>query len=668
MTENIFAQVDKGTDPFEALAKYQSSKDVIGGMTDTAGRWMTLGMADPMYAAGSATFNKALGEPGSWLELYHSALDRIRAREDAFAEAHPYLNAAAATAGALATTAPRLAAATGLPQAASSLGRQMLKTAGIGSGVGAISGAANTRAKNLPEAAQDTAISAAGGGVIGGLIPPLAAVASPVASTIANRFLPGSVDRQAARMVGERLAADFGSGPEGVARAQNELISGGAPLTLMDTGGENTLALAGRLARSPASRQQITGFLKDRAGGTGERLIGYVNRDFSPENAYNLAQEISAAQRARAAPLYSKAYSRDPLNPDALAEDGALTELMKRPSMKAAAARALKIAQEEGVNPSSLGLTFNEAGDVTFEAVPSWRTLAYMKRGLDSELNSHRNAVGQLDTRDPVVNATSKTRGQFKEFLHTENPELRMADEAFAAPERAKELMEYGAKFRSMRPEALEKFIAGLKPAEQEVFRIGAADKLRQDLMRTGSPTSLIGSAAANERGAEHFSSQLRAVFPKADDVTSKAASENKAARTMTHVVGGSPTATRLAEDVGQGSPLDSLTSGPGGDLAMAAGLSTTHPWLGAGLALRTLSKKTPWYETRDPRVYSSAANLLTDTNIPRAMDLLSSTPTSPRDLLLVPATETSGMYPEHKLPGESYLGRAYNALSPIVR
>ena len=68
---------------------------------------------------------------------------------------------------------------------------------------------------------------------------------------------------------------------------------------------------------------------------------------------------------------------------------------MKRPSMKAAFAKAQRIAAEEGRNPKELGLDFNQAGDPQFLAgadelgqVPSTQTLDYIKRGLDDVVES----------------------------------------------------------------------------------------------------------------------------------------------------------------------------------------------------------------------------------------------------------------------------------------
>jgi hypothetical protein len=204
--------------------------------------------------------------------------------------------------------------------------------------------------------------------------------------------------------------------------------AGNSPLSIADLGGENVQALAGRLARTQGEPREIaTQFLADRNAGMAPRLIQSIDQNLSGGNAFQAAGSLMAQRKADAGPLYQAAYAHDALNPDTIAAGGELDNMISRPSMQNAAHRAMSIAQEEGRDPTSLGITFNEAGDPKFEKVPSWQTLDYLKRGLDDVVNQSREPLTGRLVLDEAGNAVNSTRKTFLNFMDDNNPDYAAA-------------------------------------------------------------------------------------------------------------------------------------------------------------------------------------------------------------------------------------------------
>jgi hypothetical protein len=228
----------------------------------------------------------------------------------------------------------------------------------------------------------------------------------------------------------------------------------------------------------------------------------------------------------------------------------------------------LRIAQEEGRDPASLGITFNTAGDPVFAEVPSWQTLDYIKRGLDDHLDQWRNPFGKL-ALDENGRAALGTQRAFVDFLDKNNPDYAAARAAWGGPSEALAALKQGQNFRTLGPQQIAATIADMNPSEQQFYRIGAADTLRQAATSTGDVRGLVGANAANQRGATRLSEQLRPLFT--DDAAferfaERAQSEAKMLETQGRLIGGSATAARVAEDAGGGvgGPVAQVVTGIG--------------------------------------------------------------------------------------------------------
>jgi hypothetical protein len=431
--------------------------------------------------------------------------------------------------------------------------------------------------------------------------------------------------------------------------------AGGSPLSIADLGGENVQALAGRLTRTQGEPREIaTQFLADRNAGMAPRLIQSIDQNLSGGNAFNAAQDLLAQRRADAAPLYQAAYGHYPLNPDTIAPDGELDNMMSRPSMQNAAHRALGIAKEEGRDPASLGITFNEAGDPKFERVPSWQTLDYVKRGLDDVVNQSREPLTGRLVLDEAGNAVNSTRRTFLNFLDENNPDYAAARQAWAGPTESLAAMRQGQNFRTWRPEQIEQTMSGMGPSEQEFFRLGAADSLRTAVGQSGTATPLIGSNAVNQRGADYLQQQIRPLFPSNDAFnrfTQNANNENLIFANTNRFVGNSATAARAAEDRGgAGHGVSALANLAGAGSAFFAG----EPVAGVGLLSRALGSLNNIGEVNNPQVNAAAARMLYNSNPAQNADALARV-ALPRPsavpAIMAPGSYTAGsLYPRYEL------------------
>lgn len=537
------------------------------GALDKVANVLTMGAAQPMRAAMYAGTRALLG-PGKDLatgedeptqtfgENYQQKLDQLRAAASLYPSEHPIANALATGGGSL------LLPASGVGTAAegASLGKATLQSMGLGGVAGGISGAANSQGNPL----RDAALGAGLGAAIGAPIPLAGQMVSPLTANLASRIGgQGYAEAQAINQLKARAVEGNQVGLPSVPDLQQtfaDAATAGKPLALADQ--PQFQGLAGSVARAPGESNLIANdFLGNRMSGMGPRIVGDIN-DVSPNSAFATGQQLAQQRSTNAAPLYQQAYAAPPLNPDLIAPGGALDDLMNRPSMVSAANRALGLAKEEGRDPLSLGITFNQAGDPQFEGVPSWQTLDYLKRGLDDVLNSHRDSTTGRLVRDEGVNAIDSTRRQFVGLMDDNNPDYAAARQAWGGPSEALAALKQGQDFRTYSPEELTNMFSapprqgGLTPNQQDFFRVGAFNALRQGATKTGTATGIIGSNAVNQRGATGMVDQLTPLFNNPDDAAAfvnKMQTEHQILGSTNQIAGNSLTASRLAQDAAPG-------------------------------------------------------------------------------------------------------------------
>ena len=417
---------------------------------------------------------------------------------------------------------------------------------------------------------------------------------SPVASNTAaagraltTRF--GGAETKAQSYLGNALRADVeagGPGPSDILTKLTQTID--KPTAAVDYAGSNVQGLAGQVARMPGpGRQLVEDFMGSRDAAAGTRLAEATNTMAADGPSTFLAgRQLHEQAQAAAAPLYSKAEMAAALNPDYLAEGGSLRTLMARPSMQQASRRALSIASEEGRDPTALGLTFDMAGSPKFEKVPSWRTLDYVKRGLDDVLETFRDKTTGVLRLDERGRAIDQTRRDYLALLDRENPTYAEARAAYSGPQQSRSALQRGSQIFNRNPDEIAAEIASLSPGDQQFYRLGAANALKTNLAKVSSG----GDEARALIGNDYRQQQLRAVFPQAQGLIDEAQIEKLMFGTKQKLLGGSQTAGRVAQDTAEGGgwmrPLAEvgtalMTSEPA--LAAKSAFSALQGWLKSG-------------------------------------------------------------------------------------
>jgi hypothetical protein len=375
------------------------------------------------------------------------------------------------------------------------------------------------------------------------------------------------------------------------------------PLTLADLGGPEVRALAGRVARGPGDgRAVMTNFLNERDRGAGARLAGDVDREIQRKSAYEQGKALDRSRKIAAQPLYDGAYAHPPINPDEMQGNGRIGRLMNRPSFRAGMQNAIKISAEEGVPLKTLGIDLDAQGVPFFTEVPTWRTLDYVKRGMDDVIEEFRSDVTGRLKLDTYGRAANNTRTDFRDTLRDLNGPYAAALDAYSGPSTSLDALHAGQDFLLRSPEEIADRIGRFGAGDREFFKIGAADTLRTRMEKKGV-TADEAKAIVN---SPYMARQLRPLF-ESDAAfkrfTNAVQAEAKMYATRFDVLGGSQTAARRGEDT---SPdLEALVQIGRGALHAKTGnlpAAMQSLWRGAKA----------WKSGRDPAVNAGIADILT--------------------------------------------------------
>lgn len=153
--------------------------------------------------------------------------------------------------------------------------------------------------------------------------------------------------------------------------------------------------------------------------------------------ANDVLQDALSQRAAQARQTYTTALEKEPFWSDDL------SNLMNRPALKQAWTNAQTIAANEGRELPQIFKT-DEAGRIVgTETVPDWRTLDYIKKGLDQAVDATANPVtGKLDSAGRAINIARK---DFLGILDTANPDYLAARLQYGkASETVNEMMDGG--------------------------------------------------------------------------------------------------------------------------------------------------------------------------------------------------------------------------------
>jgi hypothetical protein len=547
--------------PKSDLASSYLSGGMLGGLDEVAGAAGAVADAIRSPFSDQVDFNPS--------KSYAAWRDRANQGEKATTAAHPIASRALGVAGALGNVPVKAIKAT-------TLGKSVIKGAGIGGATGAAAGflSGDGLDNRISGAEWGLGIGAPLGALAPLILPPLINGASSAAGAVKNAYnrllgAPVKTAAQRAEGLGRKVVAkamvDDAVTPLAAGKALDEARGRGVPLALGDMG-DNLRGLAGSLSRKPgASRRLVQAMVDERQAGQVDRVRGAVERDLGPiANPYRQSDVIMNRAKMVAGPLYKKAYANPPIN------SPEIESLLSTPAGRKALNRAQVIAANERRDPTALGFALDDQGNVVLnptlttsedeagnlllgqspEQVRSFspQTLDYVKRGLDDVVEANRDKVSRRLILDEAGRAENMVRGQFREEVKRLNPDYGAALNAYAGPASAKQAMETGRKALNYSDQEIERAVTKLSQGDRQQFALGFRTALADALDRRVDGADKVGALLGSPRkrkalaqvfgGEEGFNRFLQTM-----------ADERLANETYRAVRTGSPTAGRVAED-----------------------------------------------------------------------------------------------------------------------
>lgn len=427
--------------------------------------------------------------------------------------------------------------ALGRPAAGASLLTRMGQGARAGAAGGAAAGVGYGEGSNR---LLTGALGGVGGAMVGSALPVVGQVASSRVNGL--RRMLGRDPELPRRLVDDAISAE-GQTPRAAGAMMEEAQGRGSPMALGDTG-DNARQLLASVARQPGPARTLTReTVLQRQLAQQERIASAVTRDLGPTANIREASEALIEQARTASKPHYDAFEAAPG-----ASSVKLDDLIARPSVKRALERAYRLAAEEGDDPTALGFTLNEAGEPVLGRVPSFRTLDYIKRGLDDVVEDYRDSTTGVLRLNSEGRAVNNTLRSLVARIDKVNPAYRAARDAYAGPARLNEALQKGSKALTRSPDDLSAEIARMSEPEREMYRMGLrkqiTDFLESKTDGSDKVQALIGTPKKRAALARAFGG--RAEY---DRFVATLGDEAAMGQTYRAVTGNSATAERLAFD-----------------------------------------------------------------------------------------------------------------------
>lgn len=465
---------------------------------------------------------------------YEKLRNQLRAQQGQFGQDYPNVKTPLELAGGMIAPVAGFQAAkqasTGVQStlAGEKLGGQMARGLGVGAATGALSGAGY--------ATQDTGEEAVKGSIFGGALGATVPVAIKGAGTIIRNTLNasgiGDQPAAASRILANYLQKDNLTPNEAMA-ALDELRRIGVPNATIADLGENLRGLAYSAYTVPSkSKTGTQTFLEsrliDQKNDVVKALADKAGLDINV-NGYERLNKLIEEQSAEAKKAYPAAYSKDVYAKD-------FRQFMDRDVFKKAYKEAVDRADVRGETLPPLDVLLSD------RRVPT-DVMHQIKIGLDRVIEKETDAVTGKVTgygRDVI-----QVKNDFNKLLTQKNDAYRIANEKFADSAKIQDAFQMGQKYQKLDVKEAAANIKEFNPAQKEAFRMGmmadinnrlgdfkGGDFTRQ-VFKSDNQKALARLAFEDQAKYNEFSQ-----FVKAMDEQSKTAKK---------VIGGSPTAERLA-------------------------------------------------------------------------------------------------------------------------
>ena len=345
-------------------------------------------------------------------------------------------------------------------------------------------------AGNLIANATDAAFASRPAAMAGNAIASLGRAGSNVIRTLNGTELAPEEADALARDYINRLMQNSSKTPADLANYITDIFQ--KPATAAEAIGRSGINALGALARRQGTTADaLAGQLEDRASLMPSRMLAdYASASgINPAAAQGDIDTVVSQGQAAAKPLYDAAYSRG------VVRTKPFSALMQAPAMQSAIQRATQIFGNEYAADNArnaVGAATPEQWQKFVTGVPDktafpTKFLDYVKRGLDSQIESYRDPVtGKLNLRDPLVRSAQDIRQQFVQQAKKMNPAYGQALDTAGDYLSASQAFSNGQKFilqPSVTAKQFQSHLDNLSDAEAEAFKGGVANALFNQAM-----------------------------------------------------------------------------------------------------------------------------------------------------------------------------------------
>lgn len=405
------------------------------------------------------------------------------------------------------------------------------------------------------------AVGAGAGATTAGLIYGAGKV-SDAASLAREATVPGDVDETALRRIHRALQRDKYdlTKPSELKRLRTEVMDAiPKPFTLGDAGKINVQRLLESTYLHPGEGSNlISGILEDRKQGRATRMAKDVQDLVSKNTDYHSTlAELIKNRREQAGQLYDAAYSSGFMPTPEIMDYIERAEAYKPGIIDRAVKKAQLKYPDMDIEKTVLGQGYRQNKRATLSE-DNMKALDMVKRSIDDEIAVHK-------VKDPGVanDLRENILRPFRKLLTTNNPDYGKALSYYSSEMETQEALEAGRTFMKKDPAEMAAYMKTLSPEDKELFRVGAAHELMNQLgVATDNNSSPIKKIIGNPKADPNISikqQQLRLIFedPKLfDEFMRRAAHESKMEKREGAVFGNSKTLERAISSADEGEEI----------------------------------------------------------------------------------------------------------------
>jgi len=381
--------------------------------------------------------------------------------------------------------------------------------------------------------------------------------------TPADNYSTMSANNAAMAKVIEAIKRDFPDNSEQILQAWKT-----TDVPLAELYGKNITNLAKGAAQYPKAQPATERYFEGKIADSPDKIRQAISKNISSvDNYYATADDLLKAGRAKAAPLYDKAYAQKGIT------SSRINQFLEQPELKAGLKQGLdleridSVAGNKAFNAGDYAVTgFNQAGDPVIGKVPNMKMLDTAKRGLDAMIKAETDVAGNITPRGRSL---LSLKDAYLKELDNVSPAYKEAREAAGDYFKIDNAIKSGKDFMKEDSELIGKNFKALSAPEKEAYKIGVGKQMR-DLLENqkegfNSFNRLLGSTEQKKR-------LMKVLSPtEYKNLETSLRAEDRLFKMRNEVLGGSPTTSKAmaAANIASGG-ADLLQAASSGGIANA--------------------------------------------------------------------------------------------------